>query len=213
MSSALWAMTSSDDILRRHFSAVLADAGSTGAVGEILSLLSQGCLKRAAFAEIIERHELNRESWFSKQRLDLVLGYVSALVADGDLDAEHLKAISNLKNCLGVTEGDFVSLRPAEVAAILAGELEQILEDDSIDEEEDLRQADLQDVFDLSYDQYLQLTRIEFERAMSSLVERLERARGNGDNDLVRQLEHKIAALDPVYRLAVSQHRRLGGLY
>jgi hypothetical protein len=206
-------VTRSDDILREHFSTVLADAGSTGAVGEILSLLSQGSLEPDRFSDIVERHGLNRESWFWSQRLDLVLGYVSALIADGDLDADSLRSIANLKNCLGVTEGDFVTLRPAEVAAILAGELEQILEDDSIDEEEDLRQADLQAVFDLSYDQYLQLTRVEFERAMSWLVERRERAQANGDEDLFEVLELKIAALNPIYQLAVSQHRRLGGLY
>ena len=166
-----------------------------------------------AFAEIMKQHGLHRESWFREQRLDLVLGYVSALIGQGPLDAEDLRSIATLKKCLGVSEGDFVSFRPAEVAAILDGELEQILEDDFIDEVEDLRQAELQAAFDLSYDQYLQLTRVEFEREMASLLERLERATLSGDNPSVSLLERKIAALDPIYELAVSQPRRLGALY
>ena len=206
-------MTESDEALRRHFSTVLADAGSTGAVAEILLLLSQGILDGAPFANIIKQHGLNREPWFRHQRLDLVVGYVSALLSDGDLDPKALGSIATLKKCLGVSEGDFISLRPAEVAAVLTSELEQILEDDFIDEVEDLRQTELQAAFDLSYDQYLQLTRAEFEREMASLMERLELAKGTRNEDSVRLLEQRILALDPIYQLAVTQPRRLGALY
>lgn len=203
----------SDEALRRHFSTVLADAGPTGAVAEILVLLSQGTLDGAPFAKIIKQHELNREPWFRHQRLDLVVGYVTALLSDGGLDPNALGSIATLKKCLGVSEGDFISLRPAEVAAVLTSELEQILEDDFIDEVEDLRQTELQAAFDLSYDQYLQLTRAEFEREMASLMERLELAKRTRDNDSVHLLEDRILALDPIYQLAVSQPRRLGALY
>jgi hypothetical protein len=206
-------MTDADETLRRHFSLVLADAGSTGAVAEILLLLSQGILDGAAFATIINQHGLNREPWFRDQRLDLVIGYVSAILSEGDIDSKTLDSIATLKRCLGVSEGDFISLRPAEVAALLNGELEQILEDDFIDAIEDLRQTELQAAFDLSYDQYLQLTRAELERAMASLMERLEMARRSRGSDSSRLLEERIAALDPIYQLAVSQPRRLGALY
>jgi hypothetical protein len=171
----------SDEALRRHFSTVLDDSGPTGAVAEILLLLSHGMLDGAPFAKIIKEHGLNREPWFRQQRLDLVLGYVSTLLSEGDLDPNALGSIATLKMCLGVSEGDFIALRPAEVAAVLTSELEQILEDDFIDEVEDLRQMELQAAFDLSYDQYLQLTRAEFEREMASLMERLELAKRTRD--------------------------------
>src|SRR4051812_48842835 len=125
-------MTDSDETFRRHFSTLLAESGSTGAVGEMLTLLSQGTLDGSAFAEIIQRHELNREPWFRHQRLDLIVGYVSTLLSNRDLDAKALGSIASLKKCLGVLEGDFLSLRPAEVAAFLVSELEQVLEDDFI---------------------------------------------------------------------------------
>jgi hypothetical protein len=206
-------MTDSNEALSRHFSTVHADAGSTGAVAEILLLLSQGILDGAPFAKIIKQHELNREPWFRQQRLDLVVGYISALLSEGELDSKALGSIATLKKCLGVLEGDFISLRPAEVAAVLTSELERILEDDFIDEVEDLRQTELQAAFDLSYDQYLQLTRAEFEREMASLMERLELAKRARNSESVRVLEEKIQALDPIYQLAVSQPRRLGALY
>ena len=202
-----------EETLRSHFSTALADGGSTGAVGEILLLLSQGVLDGREFAEIIKKHELHREPWFRHQRLDLIIGYVNALLSDGELDSQSLKSIKTLKKCLEVAEGDFVSLRPAEVAAVLTGQLEQILEDDFIDEMEDLRQTELQAAFDLSYDQYLQLTRAEFERAMASLQERSELAKRTRDNNSARLLDERIAALNPIYQLAISQPRRLGALY
>jgi hypothetical protein len=117
-------MTESDEALRRHFSTVLADSCSTGAVGEFLLLLSQGILDGAPFANIIKEHGLNREPWFRHQRLDLIVEYVNALLSNGDLDPKALESIATLKKCLGVSEGDFMSLRPAEVAAVLTSELE-----------------------------------------------------------------------------------------
>jgi hypothetical protein len=202
-----------EEILRSHFSTALDDTGSTGAVGEMLVLLSQGILDGRAFAEIVKKYELHREPWFRHQRLDLVLGYVSALLVDGQIDTAGLHSIGTLKKCLGVSEGDFVALRPAEVAAVLTNALERILEDDFIDEIEDLRQTKLQAAFDLSYDQYLQLTRAEFERAMASLNERLQAAKIARDSNSTRLFEERIAALIPIYQLAVSQPRRLGALY
>src|SRR5687767_4488210 len=100
-------------------------------MGEILVLLAKGVLGRTEFLRIIEQHELEREPWFPKQRLDLVLDFISELNADGRLDADELDATNRLKTCLGVKEGEFVSLRPAEVAAILSTQLEEMLEDDS----------------------------------------------------------------------------------
>ncbi len=200
-------------VLTDYFSSILAETGSRGPVGELVSLLSQGTLDRGAFSEIISRHGVARESWFRKQRLDLVLGYVIARLDSGPMHNDDVASVSSLKKCLGITEGEFISLRPAEVAALLAGQLNRILEDDIIDEREDLYQLDLQAAFDLSYDQYLQLTRAEFERAMASLSERAEYARSAGNQTLARELDLKIAALQPVYQLSLSQPRTLGALY
>jgi hypothetical protein len=201
------------NVLANYFLAVLADTGARGPIGEILSLLSQGTLDRGTFREIINRHGVRRELWFRKQRLDLVLGLLAALINNSGITEEDLASIAQLKQCLEIAEGEFISLRPAEVATVLTGELAEILEDDGIDEHEDLYQLGLQEVFGLSYDQYLQLTRAEFERGMASLLERLESARCSRDRLRARELEAKIAALDPLYRLAIAQPRSLGALY
>jgi len=199
--------------LSEHFSKALADSGPQGPVGELLFLLAQGILDGGSFSEIISRHGVSRELWFRKQRLDLVMEYITVLLNNGPIQTVELASIADLKKCLGIAEGEFISLRPAEVATVLVGQLVQILEDDWIDESEDLYQLGLQTVFDLSYDQYLQLTRAEFERAMASLLERVGEAKHTGDQARVRELEARIAALEPLYRLSVAQPRTLGALF
>lgn len=199
--------------LSDHFTKTLAETGPHGAVGELLSFLAQGTLDGMAFTEIIKRHGVSRELWFRKQRLDLVLGYVSHLLDASRLIKDDLATLAELKNCLGIAEGEFISLRPAEVASILVVQLNQILVDDYIDPGEDLYQLELQTVFDLSYDQYLQLTRAEFEREMASLNERVEAAQNSLKDAIAQDLDRKIRALEPIYRLAVAQPRTLGALY
>ena len=143
----------------------------------------------------------------------MVLEYITELLDNGPIQMGELASITNLTKCLGITEGDFVSLRPAEVATILVGQLREILKDDWIDDGEDLYQLSLQAVFDLSYDQYLQLTRTEFEKAMASLLERVRQAKHTGTQARVRELETRIAALGPLYRLSIAQPRTLGALF
>jgi hypothetical protein len=134
----------------------------------------------------------------------LIIGYVREALQSGTLAATHLSDVRILSLCLAVPAGEFMDLRPAEIAALLGDQLDRILEDAVIDDEEELYQVDLQAAFGLGYDDYLMLVRRAFERAYADLSARAARGESVAD---------KLRAIEPIYRLAISRPRTLGALF
>lgn len=199
-------------IIVDHFSSVGTARGVKGPTGELIAVLAGGRATAGDYHALVERHGLARERWFQKDRLDLVLSFV---VSQLDDDTELVSLVGYaawLKTFLHIREGEFVEHRAAEMAAILGEQLDRILADGEIDEEEELRQVHLQQVFDLSYDDYLRLTRRAFEIAMAdfrALLDAAERTNAPGAPELRR----KLRLLEPLHALATSQYRSLGALY
>lgn len=196
-----------------HFQRYVERRGAKGTTGEVASALAQRQLGSGVIPGILRTYGDAHEIWFRKQLLDLVLDFIEAAVTDGAISEKITQDIRSLKEDLGIREGEFFKYRPAEVAAILGQQLDYILEDLQIDTAEDLYQVELQDVFDLSYDQYLQLTRSAFERALETLREAIHRAEWSRDNDALSRLQQQRSALEPVAQLALAQKRTLGSLY
>lgn len=190
---------------RSHFARVLADLGDRGPAGELVSVLAGGDLTEAAFDGIVDAHGVRREPWFRGQLLDLVLGYIQAALADGSrLNSAQQADVHWLRHHFGIKDGEFMERRPAEVATILNDQFERILDDGIIDGEEELYQVELQAAFGIGYDDYLAVCRRAFENAyskLSFLAQRSSDAAG------------KLQTLEPLYRLATSRPRSLGGLY
>jgi len=153
------------------------------------------------------------EEWFRKSVLDLLLECLGTLLKDRPLSKAELAIIRDIKKHLDIREGDFFRYRPAEIAGLLAGELERILEDLTIDSKEDLYQVELQAVFDLSYDQYLSLARRAFEDAHEFLGAQLRLADQSRDAAQITSLQAKAKVLAPILQLALSQPRTIGALY
>lgn len=196
--------------VREYFTQVAIERGAQSPIGEFIALLASGQAAPGLYSEVVERHGLLREHWFRNDRLDLVLGYVRAALEAGPLDRERQRDVTHLKEWLEIAEGEFATHRPVEVATLLQGQLEVILDDREISEAEDLYQVELQRAFDLGYDQYLAFTRTVLERVRSDLsMVNADALAGPARARLRRQR----AALEPLYCLAVAQPRTLGALY
>lgn len=196
--------------VQEHFAQWADRRGTRGAIGELTGILASGKADPERYHEIVARDGLEREIWFRKDRLDLVLGYVESALETGSLDRERQRDISALKEWLDIAEGDFARYRPSEVSAILQKQLELILADLRVDEAEDVYQVVLQTAFDLGYDQYLAFPRVTLERAWAELSTLSETAGSRPSTD---HLQSRRAALEPLYRLAIAQPRTLGDLY
>lgn len=180
-------------------------AGS--ALSEVCALGASSNLDSVRRDEILRAHGLEGEAGTRKHLLDLALEFVRSRLENGRPSEEAQVAIQTLKRFLGIREGDFVKLRPREVQEILVSHLEQALADGRLETQEDAEQAGLQRAFDLGFDEYLQMTRGEYERGIGLLQVRLAAARVAERIALQRQLE----LLAAVVALASRQDRLSGG--
>ncbi len=170
--------------------------------------LVHGTLTADQRRQIIESYGHAEDPALQALLLDWVLDYVRLALSSKPLASDIADAVALLKHALGISEGAFYEMRPAEIKAILCEQLEQILDDGVLENHEELAQAALQRTFDLGYDQYLALTRPLYERALEDIRSGL--ADADGVNRL--SLERRHLSLRAVCELAVTQPRSLGGL-
>ena len=71
-----------------------------------------------------------------------------------------------LKRFFKIKEGDFYQYRIKEIKAIITQQLESMYSDGIVDSAEALNKANLQGLFDLSYDQFLQFTEEGIKQAL-----------------------------------------------
>jgi hypothetical protein len=113
-----------------------------------------------------------------------------------------------LKRLLHINEGDLWGLRRREVEELVGREAERILSDATVDQAGALYQAHLQEIFDLSCDQYLEVSRRFVDRIVDEKIRRLA-ASGARPRERAKQLYELIVRLDTVYKLRKSQKEEL----
>jgi len=192
-----------------YFTELAVSQGTQGPAGELIALLAAENLNPAEYDRVCRKHGVAKEPWFRRQILDLVLGHVTRLLEHSPLDAAAQRELRGLRRFLDIRDGEFSRFRAGEVAALLEEQFERILEDFVIDNSEELQQVELQAVFGVSYDEYLALIRAPLER----VVARLSELRSAGTPAESSSASTKLAALEPMYRLATMQRRTLGALY
>ena len=198
--------------LPAFFAAWVSHHGNRGAVGEVAQWLANGSFDPAEFAEIVAKHRCAREPWFRDAVLDLVIGYANERLAAGPPDIPDISDLLLLQKALHVNDEELFERRPSEISSLIQNQFDSILADGVIDNAEDLYLVELQAAFRLSYDQLMILARPAIERAFATLSTGIGTGRQwtPANRAAVRR---KLAALEPMYRLAVARHRTLGGLY
>lgn len=138
--------------------------------------------------------------------LDVLIYFIEHCLEDHALTAEEQTAIRDLKRVFRVEEGDLYALKRERIADVLRAEIPLILRDRNVDRAEALHQVSLQRAFDLSYDQYLELTREYVERIVEELIYRIT-YHGRVDRSEREDLFSQIQSLDTVYRLDAAKTR------
>ena len=133
---------------------------------EIINAVVNDNLDRNTLNEILSNYKINDISDIKENTLDLLLLYVSFILDDGIIAEKELANLKVLKLLFKIREGDFYKLRYRKIEQILDEQFKRIYENNNVDSTEALLKVGLQDLFDLSYDQFQELSKDEVKAAL-----------------------------------------------
>lgn len=95
-------------------------------------------------------------SMIKSESLKMILDYSEIILEDDILTDDEIRIVTLLKKFYQIKDGDFFTNGyQVQVENILTSQLEKMYADDIIDPKEALMKTDLQELFCLSYDQFL----------------------------------------------------------
>ena len=180
-----------------------------GPIAEVADLLASEDFSKGAFDELCSGLSIQQSLLPKEDLLDLLLFFVKFCLRDHKLTSDEMLTIRQLKIIFRVKETDLYRLKREAVKELLTIEISRILNDKTVDQPEALHQADLQRVLDLSYDQYLELTKEPIGRIIDDLIAKISDDRVVTDAER-EELFRQMIALDTVYSLSPAQKRKIG---
>jgi hypothetical protein len=116
---------------------------------------------RAECLEILKDHNLKTLKDHKSSSLKLILCFVKVALKDNLISEEEIKSIRFLKLLLDINEGDFMKDKSLsnEVSEIIIKQIDLMYADDNkIDNQEALQKVNLQEIFGLSFDEFITLS-------------------------------------------------------
>lgn len=143
--------------------------------------------------------------------LDIVLYCADRAVRDNVLSRGELDAVRRLKLLCSVKEGDFVRLRHEEVAQLIGRAMEVVLGDHDVSTGEAEYKVGLQELFDLSYDEFLEIVRDPMRAALTDLLEQADPEGKGLTGEQFADFQRKALRLDSVFTLDLNTPKRPQG--
>lgn len=148
------ALPKNDSELRKAFETIPIIKQLSNPVFEIAKLISTCKLSRETIQEVLNKYQIENIADFKLEFLDLLIAYVNVILDDHIISESERFNIEILKKYFRIKEGDFYTYRYSEVESILHRQFELIYADNDVSREEAIRNVALQELFDLSYDQF-----------------------------------------------------------
>ena len=130
------------------------------------SLFSTNEIDRPKVNEILKKYRIKQIEDIKEEILDLLLIYINIVLNDNVISETEARNVNLLKRFFKIKEGDFFNYRGHEVEKILYRQFVRIYSDNQIDTEEALHKVNLQELFDLNYDQFLEFNNKEAKVAL-----------------------------------------------
>lgn len=153
--------------LKKPFQYVLSTENFGDVVNDIAEEISLGQLTSESLTLILKEYNTNVNK-IKDQVLNMILSYTSIILKDNWITEFEAATVKFLKRFFHIEEGDFYNKRYIAVEDVLSKQFEYMYLNNKIDSNEALLKVELQSVFDLSYDQFLQLSK----RAVLKAIER-----------------------------------------
>lgn len=161
---------SSSHELQSAFSHLLKYHNHTDFVTGIMTGISEkGQISRQDLDEIQKNYPGATLSGYKSELLDLVIDYIVLALNDHLLTEEEIENVLYLKRLLKIREGDFYREKYMAIGLVLDKQFQLIYRNDyKVSLEEALRKVHLQDIFDLSYDQFLEFREKEIKNVLNN---------------------------------------------
>lgn len=144
----------------KTFKAAIAELKENGnytsAMADVLQLVQEDKLSLLDLKKSLSLNGLSIDD-LKEESLSVVIDYAKDCLKDNILTEQEMQNIKLLKTFLRIREGDFYKKRLKDVRTILTLQLRRMYEDNVIDKSEATMKTDLQELFNLSYDQFLDI--------------------------------------------------------
>lgn len=148
--------------LNKAFEIILTTVSLPEITKEIAQLICNNSLSTHSIQEGVRKYHLKSIIDVKEEALDLILAYINIILIDNKLSKKELTNVKILKMAFKIREYDFYRYRNHEIKEILYKQFVRIYRDDNkIDDTEALHKVDLQELFSLSYDQFLEFVNDE----------------------------------------------------
>ena len=120
---------------------------------EIAELIAENNLNKKTIQDILTKFSIGKVKDIKNELLDILIDYTYFLLEDNALTDTEKRNFDFLKLYFEIKEGDFYTYKLPEIKLILDKQLDELYSDNLVTREERIHKVDLQDLFDLSYDQ------------------------------------------------------------
>lgn len=143
---------------------------STGSFSDYIKIISNSIKDNNLDTQMLDNtlREFNilRIEDIKEELFDLLLSYINLILEDNFITENEAKNLKFLKKIFKIKEGDFYNFRYKQIEEILDKQFQLIYSDNQINTKEALHKVGLQELFDLGYDQFLELVDKEVKAAV-----------------------------------------------
>lgn len=159
-------LPNNDVELHKAFGTILTIDSFSDYILHIARLIYKDELNQQNILEILKIHKIDRIEEIKEELLDLLIVYINLVLEDHIITEKEKHNVALLKRYFKIKEGDFYKFRYDEVEDAIQQQFERMYEDKTISQTEALHSVELQEIFDLSYDQLEELRENEIIKAL-----------------------------------------------
>lgn len=140
--------------LHSAFAIILSIKTFSNYISDIAEMIYNGSLNSENLNFILNEYKIKNIRNINDELLDLILVYINLALNDHIISENERNNIELLKIYFKIKEGDFIEKRHSEIEDVLQRQFERQYSDNKIDNIESMHSVYLQEIFDLSYDQF-----------------------------------------------------------
>lgn len=157
-----------DDLeLQEAFRNIISGYTFSDYILDIAELICKGELDKENIEIVLNENGIKNIQEIKKELLYLLISYINLILKDHVISHSEKRNIQLLKMYFKIEEGDFYKYNRKDIETSLAKQFELLYNDNMIDKNEALYNVDLQDLFNLGYDQIEEIKRKEVEKALN----------------------------------------------